>query len=496
MTRSQTPKLPNYDSLPAKLSTLRRRSVIPSVKTNLDSSKKNSKLNKSTGDLSKISSFTKNSTTITTKTTIGKLNGNFSKSTGNLLKLFDNLITPKVNGKLTTTTIKNGEKSIKLNGKFYKSLKSSQVDIFNDSLSQTPPTPPSSLLNSSWDDKKNFDIDYDSKLFALCDSELEDEIKSERWSDEIHCPEEEEENEFRNRSIPSDADVDSDFDNDVLNKSTKKRKSRSKRDSRRSLDISQTSSKNNSKTSKNNDNSKIKDTREKDIKDNKKNREKNSKEKIAREKDIKEKLKIKDIDKNKVKEKMKERKEKKENKETKESKEKSFKDSKEGKEKLKEKIQEKEIKYTKDIKENSKENNSKDLSVNNDFDDDFEKEIKWTKPINLFKGIKTERVCQICEQTGKLVRCKGPCYSYYHLKCVKPGDSSSEHSEHEDDNDNLEDEVFQDLKEIRKKIAEKESFTEKLEGTLFIDFFIFPLLNNISLFIQTFHSFITRAQIK
>ena len=86
------------------------------------------------------------------------------------------------------------------------------------------------------------------------------------------------------------------------------------------------------------------------------------------------------------------------------------------------------------------------------------------RPLNLFKGIKQERVCQICEQTGKLVRCKGPCFSYYHLSCVKPGESP-ESSEVED---NLEDELYQDLKEIRTKIAENESFNEKVEGE---DFF-------------------------
>lgn len=86
-----------------------------------------------------------------------------------------------------------------------------------------------------------------------------------------------------------------------------------------------------------------------------------------------------------------------------------------------------------------------------------------SRPLNLFKGIKQERVCQICEQTGKLVRCKGPCFSYYHLSCVKPGESP-ENSEVED---NLEDELFQDLKEIRTKIAENESFSEKPEGEQF-----------------------------
>ncbi|KAK0080937.1 hypothetical protein PV325_013077 [Microctonus aethiopoides] len=52
--------------------------------------------------------------------------------------------------------------------------------------------------------------------------------------------------------------------------------------------------------------------------------------------------------------------------------------------------------------------------------------VKKTRAPNLFRGTKSERVCQICEQTGNLTRCKGPCYSYFHLKCVKPGEPESE----------------------------------------------------------------------
>ncbi|XP_034950762.1 histone-lysine N-methyltransferase NSD2 isoform X2 [Chelonus insularis] len=54
--------------------------------------------------------------------------------------------------------------------------------------------------------------------------------------------------------------------------------------------------------------------------------------------------------------------------------------------------------------------------------------MKKTKIPNLFRGTKPEKVCQICEKTGNLIRCKGPCYSYFHLTCVKPGDSESEFS--------------------------------------------------------------------
>lgn len=72
---------------------------------------------------------------------------------------------------------------------------------------------------------------------------------------------------------------------------------------------------------------------------------------------------------------------------------------------------------------------------------------KKTRPYNLFRGTKQERVCQICERTGDLTRCKGPCFSYFHLSCVKPGESSSECSM---DEETTEDSLFQDLKEIRR----------------------------------------------
>lgn len=77
-------------------------------------------------------------------------------------------------------------------------------------------------------------------------------------------------------------------------------------------------------------------------------------------------------------------------------------------------------------------------------------ETKRSRPYNLFKGMKQEKVCQICEKTGKLTRCKGPCYSYFHLSCVKPGESSPEHSI----DDNTDDKVFEDLKEIKRNNVE------------------------------------------
>ena len=77
---------------------------------------------------------------------------------------------------------------------------------------------------------------------------------------------------------------------------------------------------------------------------------------------------------------------------------------------------------------------------------------KRSRPYNLFKGMKVERVCQICETTGKLIRCKGPCFSYFHLNCVKPGESSPEPSEAGDIEEN---EAYkEDLKEIKKKVKQ------------------------------------------
>lgn len=75
-------------------------------------------------------------------------------------------------------------------------------------------------------------------------------------------------------------------------------------------------------------------------------------------------------------------------------------------------------------------------------------ETKRYRPYNVFKGLKQERVCQICEKTGKLTRCKGPCYSYFHLACVKPSESSPEHS----DENASDDKILEDLNIIRQSI--------------------------------------------
>ncbi|XP_077258296.1 nuclear receptor binding SET domain protein isoform X1 [Temnothorax americanus] len=79
-------------------------------------------------------------------------------------------------------------------------------------------------------------------------------------------------------------------------------------------------------------------------------------------------------------------------------------------------------------------------------------ETKRSRLYNLFKGMKQEKVCQICEKTGKLTRCKGPCYSYFHLSCVKPGESSPEYSA---DENTLDDRLLSDLDIIKRSINDE-----------------------------------------
>ncbi|XP_012235708.1 histone-lysine N-methyltransferase NSD2 isoform X2 [Linepithema humile] len=95
------------------------------------------------------------------------------------------------------------------------------------------------------------------------------------------------------------------------------------------------------------------------------------------------------------------------------------------------------------IKENKKTKNKIDK------EESSVSEMKRGRPYNLFKGLKQEKVCQICEKAGKLTRCKGPCYSYFHLSCVKPGESSPEHSADENTSD---DKILDDLNIIKKSI--------------------------------------------
>lgn len=91
---------------------------------------------------------------------------------------------------------------------------------------------------------------------------------------------------------------------------------------------------------------------------------------------------------------------------------------------------------------------NKKTKTKTDKEESFVSEMKRGRPYNLFKGLKQEKVCQICEKAGKLTRCKGPCYSYFHLSCVKPGESSPEHSADE----NTSDKILDDLNVIKKNI--------------------------------------------
>lgn len=99
-------------------------------------------------------------------------------------------------------------------------------------------------------------------------------------------------------------------------------------------------------------------------------------------------------------------------------------------------------------KENKKTKNK--TKVDKDLDKDESSIFDTKRKHNLFKGMKTEKVCQICEKTGKLTRCKGPCYSYFHLSCVKPGESSPEHSI---DDNMSEDKIIDDVNVIKRSIS-------------------------------------------
>ncbi|XP_032662597.1 histone-lysine N-methyltransferase NSD2 isoform X2 [Odontomachus brunneus] len=115
-------------------------------------------------------------------------------------------------------------------------------------------------------------------------------------------------------------------------------------------------------------------------------------------------------------------------------------------------------------KENKKTKNK--TKVDKDLDKDENSIFDTKRKHNLFKGMKTEKVCQICEKTGKLTRCKGPCYSYFHLPCVKPGESSPEHSI---DDNTSEDKIIDDVNVIKRSISGGEDIvkTEEQEDEMF-----------------------------
>lgn len=47
------------------------------------------------------------------------------------------------------------------------------------------------------------------------------------------------------------------------------------------------------------------------------------------------------------------------------------------------------------------------------------------KKINLFRGYRFERVCQVCEKTGNTVKCRGPCAGVFHVECARGADNSA-----------------------------------------------------------------------
>ncbi|XP_044753544.1 uncharacterized protein LOC123312969 [Coccinella septempunctata] len=38
---------------------------------------------------------------------------------------------------------------------------------------------------------------------------------------------------------------------------------------------------------------------------------------------------------------------------------------------------------------------------------------------NIFRGVPKEKVCQICEKSGEVVKCRGPCNGDFHVKCIE-----------------------------------------------------------------------------
>ncbi|XP_053972341.1 histone-lysine N-methyltransferase NSD2 isoform X2 [Hylaeus anthracinus] len=111
-----------------------------------------------------------------------------------------------------------------------------------------------------------------------------------------------------------------------------------------------------------------------------------------------------------------------------------------------------------DIDANVKDNKKSRIKVEKE--ETSVSETKRSRPYNLFKGMKQEKVCQICEKTGKLTRCKGPCYSYFHLSCVKPGESSPEHSI---DESTMDDKILDDVKEIKQNNIDDDEYNGKIE---------------------------------
>ncbi|XP_045529735.1 uncharacterized protein LOC123717662 [Pieris brassicae] len=60
-----------------------------------------------------------------------------------------------------------------------------------------------------------------------------------------------------------------------------------------------------------------------------------------------------------------------------------------------------------------------DMSEKFDQVEEYFRKLTEPKP-NLFKGLIREKLCQVCERTGDLIKCKG-CYSFFHANCSRKG---------------------------------------------------------------------------
>ncbi|XP_022123425.2 histone-lysine N-methyltransferase, H3 lysine-36 specific [Pieris rapae] len=60
-----------------------------------------------------------------------------------------------------------------------------------------------------------------------------------------------------------------------------------------------------------------------------------------------------------------------------------------------------------------------DMAENFDQVEEYFRKLTEPKP-NLFKGLIREKLCQVCERTGDLIKCKG-CHNFFHANCSRKG---------------------------------------------------------------------------
>lgn len=61
------------------------------------------------------------------------------------------------------------------------------------------------------------------------------------------------------------------------------------------------------------------------------------------------------------------------------------------------------------------------FSDNSSVPPSMESQIALYKRNNIFRGVPKDKVCQICEKTGEVFKCKGPCSGNYHPECTTKG---------------------------------------------------------------------------